>query len=369
MKKFNIPATPKWGYCSEALNDGAASGGAQGVEERIAAILGGNAGGENGDTETETDVVDLDDNGLPKVDDTDAAVDEPDVKDPEADADGDLTLASMLGLDDDKLEYDENNNVVFNAIIDGETHKVPVAELVKSYQLQGHVNNKSIALENDRKEFHTTRDQAYGELTTRLQGLNQLIQLNEQSLLAEYNGIDWNALRMTEPGEWAALQQQFNQRALQIQQVKDLAGQESQRLTQEQQQQQQKALQDRAAGELQKMMADNPTWSDQTVMAKDIGEVGAFLRNQYGFTDQEIADNIDHRLMRMFKDAMAFHAGTKAIADKKVPASLPKFVKPGTGGGDRPSLQKARQVKETKQAIRKSGGSLDSVANALINRM
>ena len=202
-----------------------------------------------------------------------------------------------------------------------------------------------------------------------MQGLNQLIQLNEQTLLAEYNGIDWDSLRMTEPGEWAALQQQFNQRALQIQQVKDLAGQESQRLTQEQQQQQQKSLQDRAAGELQKMMADNPTWSDQTVMAKDIGEVGAFLRNQYGFTDQEIADNIDHRLMRMFKDAMAFHAGTKAITDKKVPANVPKFVKPGTGGGDRPSLQKARQVKETKQAIRKSGGSLDSVANALINRM
>ena len=365
MNLFNIPAT-KCLFLEEAGSEASSGAGApaQGVEERIAASLFGNDGAA-GNSNAVDKVVNEDDESLPPEDDT-----KPKGTEPEDEAiDGDVTLASMLGLGDDQLEYDDQNNVVFNAIIDGESHKVPVSELVKSYQLQGHVNNKSIALENDRKGFHATRDQAYGELTTRLQGLNQLIQLNEQTLLAEYNGIDWDSLRMTEPGEWAALQQQFNQRALQIQQVKDLAGQESQRLTQEQQQQQQKSLQDRAAGELQKMMADNPTWSDQTVMAKDIGEVGAFLRNQYGFTDQEIADNIDHRLMRMFKDAMAFHAGTKAITDKKIPANMPKFVKPGTGGGDRPSLQKARQVKETKQAIRKSGGSLDSVANALINRM
>ena len=365
MNLFNIPAT-KCLFLEEAGSEASSGAGApaQGVEERIAASLFGNDGAA-GNSNAVDKVVNEDDESLPTEDDT-----KPKGTEPEDEViDGDVTLASMLGLGDDQLEYDDQNNVVFNAIIDGESHKVPVSELVKSYQLQGHVNNKSIALENDRKEFHATRDQAYGELTTRLQGLNQLIQLNEQTLLAEYNGIDWDSLRMTEPGEWAALQQQFNQRALQIQQVKDLAGQEGQRLTQEQQQQQQKSLQDRAAGELQKMMADNPTWSDQTVMAKDIGEVGAFLRNQYGFTDQEIADNIDHRLMRMFKDAMAFHAGTKAITDKKIPANMPKFVKPGTGGGDRPSLQKARQVKETKQAIRKSGGSLDSVANALINRM
>ena len=365
MNLFNIPAT-KCLFLEEAGSEASSGAGApaQGVEERIAASLFGNDGAA-GNSNAVDKVVNEDDESLPTEDDT-----KPKGTEPEDEViDGDVTLASMLGLGDDQLEYDDQNNVVFNAIIDGESHKVPVSELVKSYQLQGHVNNKSIALENDRKELHATRDQAYGELTTRLQGLNQLIQLNEQTLLAEYNGIDWDSLRMTEPGEWAALQQQFNQRALQIQQVKDLAGQESQRLTQEQQQQQQKSLQDRAAGELQKMMADNPTWSDQTVMAKDIGEVGAFLRNQYGFTDQEIADNIDHRLMRMFKDAMAFHAGTKAITDKKIPANMPKFVKPGTGGGDRPSLQKARQVKETKQAIRKSGGSLDSVANALINRM
>ena len=369
MKKFNIPATPKWGYCSEALFDGASGGGAQGVEERIAAILGGDTGGENGDTETEDDVVNLDDKNLPKGDDTETTVEEPENKEPDSDDDGNLTLASMLGIDDDKLEYDENNNVVFNAVIDGETHKVPFAELVKSFQLQGHVNNKSIALENDRKEFQTTRDQAYNELTVRLQGLNQLIKLNEDTLLADYKSIDWDTLRMTEPGEWAALQQQFKSRAEQINQVKQLAGQESQRLTQEQQQQQMQSQQARLTAEFGKMITDNPAWSDQAVMAKEIGEIGAFLRNTYGFTDQEIADNVDARLMRMFKDAMAFKNGTKSIKEKQVPKNVPKFTKPGAASGDRPSLKKAREVKQQKDNIRKSGGSVDAVAAAIANRM
>ena len=239
MFRFSKAATLMMRYMAPAGDDGAASG-AQDIESRIQAALFHEQQPDDGNADDQDDaVVNGDGKRPPEADDADAGEDA-ELDGDDAD-DGEITVASLLGIDEDKLEYDAEGKVVFNAIIDGQVQKVPMGELVKSYQLQGHVNNKSIALENDRKEFHATRDQAYGELTARLQGLNQLIQLNEQTLLAEYNGIDWDSLRMTEPGEWAALQQQFNQRALQIQQVKDLAGQESQRLTQEQQQQQLKA--------------------------------------------------------------------------------------------------------------------------------
>lgn len=365
MFKFNIPAT-RIVFCEEAFADGAAGTGAQGVEERIAnALYGGNS--DAGDDQQQPDALALDDNSLPAGEDADVDGGKPEDGVVAEDGNDDITLASMLGLDDDKLEYDENNNVVFNAIIDGETHKVPVHELVKSYQLQGHVNNKSIALENERKQFDTTRTQAYQELTNRLNGLDNLIKMNEDSLLAEYNNIDWNTLRLTEPGEWAALQQQFQQRLGQINQVKQMADQERARGTEEQQRKQQDEYQSRVTAEISKMIAENPAWSDQSIMAKEIGEIGAFLRNTYGFTDQEIADNVDARLMRMFKDAMKFHSGTKGIEDKKVKPNVPKFQKPGTSG-DRPSLQKARLVKAQKENIRRSGGSVDSIAQALLSR-
>lgn len=342
--------------------EGADLGSAQDVESRIQAAMFGpgeetaeeEAVVDDGETLPEADDVEPDDSNEPK---------EPTGEEPE----GDVTLASALGLDDDKLEYDDNGNVVFNAIIDGETHKVPMSDLVKSYQLQGHVNNKSIALENDRKEFHTTRDQAYQELATRLEGLNRLTQVAEGALLDEYNSIDWDALRAQNPGEWAALQQQYSQRAAQIEQIKSLAGQEGDRAKYEQQKKMQEQQAAFVAAEVQKMIQDNPTWSDQTVMAKDLGEIGAFLRNQYGFSDQEVANNLDARLMRLIKDAQSYHSGKKAVAEKKIPDNVPKFMKPGAG--DRPSLQKARQVKAQKEAVRKSGGSTDSIAALLLDRM
>ena len=85
--------------------------------------------------------------------------------------------------------------------------------------------------------------------------------------------------------------------------------------------------------------------------------------------DEEIANNVDARLMRMFKDAMAFRSGAKSIKEKQVPKNVPKFTKPGVASGDRPSLQKAREVKQQKDQIRKSGGSVDSIAAAITNRM
>lgn len=347
-------------YMEEASSDGApAGGGALSIEERLGAALYPDkaAGQEDGDDASDDEVELLSDD------------DQPEPKpDGELNADDDeVSIASILGLEDDKLEYDKEGKVVFNAIIDGKVEKVSVADMVKSYQLQGHVNNKSMQLETDRKEFTTTRDKAYQELTVRLQGLGKLMEVAEKSLLEDYQSIDWNTLRMTEPGEWAALQQQFQQRLQKIQQVKELGGQEAARISEEQRQQQQEAYSARINGELQKMVLDNPTWADTATMTKEFGEIGAFLRDKYGFTDEEVAQNLDARLMRLIQDARQFHSG-KTATEKKLNPNTPKFLKPSTTG-DRPSLQKARAVKAAKDAIRKSGGSIDAVAAAIQDRM
>lgn len=358
MFKINNSATRLY---APASDDGAADG-AQGVENRIAAALFPAVD----DGQLEEEALAEDDEVLPEGKQAESK-EKPEDDEVVNEDDDEVTLASMLGIDEDKLEYDDKGAVVFNAIIDGKQEKVPFAELVKSYQLQGHVNNKSMQLETEKKEFATTRDSAYNELTVRLNGLKKLNQVAREALTADYQGIDWNALRAADPGEWAALQQQFQLRLSKIQEIEQLAGQEEQRISTEKQQQMTQANQQRVAGELQKMVVDNPTWSDQAVMVKDFGEIGAFLRSTYGFTDEEVANNLDARLMRLIQDARQFHSG-KVVAEKKVKKDVPKFVKPSTNG-DRPSLVKARQVKATKDSIRKSGGSIDSIAAAIVDRM
>ncbi|QVJ07710.1 putative scaffolding protein [Vibrio phage vB_ValP_VA-RY-3] len=346
---------------------------AQDIESRIASALFSD--GDDSVTETQDDAVIDDDQDasdeegdLPEDDDADVDDDDVDADEPEADSDGD-TLASVLGLDDDKLEYDDEGNVVFKAVIDGETQPVKIDDLVKSYQLQGHVNNKSIALENERKEFDSTKQEVFTELTNRVKSVNALTQQAEQMLLAEYQGIDWQSLRQTDPAEWTALNQEFQQRARAIEQIKQQANGVVDQLTEEQQAEMQQKQQQFIEAEVQKMIEDNPAWADQEVMAKEVQEIGTFLNQTYGFSPEEVANAMDSRLMKLIKDAHAFRSGKKAAAEKKVQKKVPKFRKPGGSAEQRKALQKARAAKATKQQIRKTGGSVDAVANAIMNRI
>lgn len=351
----------------ETGGEGTAGGGALDVESRISAVLSGNEGegdegeGGEGDGEGEGD------------DDLDPDLNKQTKPEPEDDLaageDDDQTLAAALGLPEDSLEYDDEGNVVFNAIIDGEATKVSMQDLVKSYQLEGHVNKKSMQLETDRREFETTRDQAYDHLTQKITVANNLIGAVEQQLLGELKGIDWDTLRATDPAEWAATRQYYTERVQWLEQMKAQTGSVQTELTAEQKKAQQDQYNAFMQGEVQKMLIDNPTWKDQAVMAKEVGEIGKFLSTKYGFTAEEIANHMDARMMRMVRDAMQFVSGKDTLKGKKVPDNIPKFRTPGQQNVNRRDTTKARQVKAQKDAIRKSGGSVDSIAASLVDRM
>ena len=352
-------------YQSPADGEGSDLGGsgALDVESRIAAALSGNEGeddnGEGGESGGEDDV---------DPDPTKQTQPEPE-DDDTAGEDDDQTLAAALGLPEDALEYDDEGNVVFNAVIDGEATKVKMQDLVKSYQLEGHVNKKSMQLESDRREFETTRDQAYDHLTKKITVANNLIGAVEQQLIGELKNIDWDTLRATDPAEWAATRQYYTERVQWLEQMKAQTGSVQKGLTEEQQKAQHDKYNAFMQGEVQKMIQDNPAWKDQAVMAKEVGEVGKFLVDKYGFTPDEIANHMDARMMRMVCDAMQFANGKDTLKTKKVPDNVPKFRTPGQQNANRRDTTKARQVKAQKEAIRKSGGSVDAIAASLVDRM
>lgn len=338
------------------------------ITSRISAALSGNEGDDDngdggegdGDLEEEDDLDPNDPNKQTKPDPDD---------DDTAGEDDDQTLAAALGLPEDALNYDDEGNVVFNAIIDGEKQQVKMQDLVKSYQLEGHVNKKSMQLESDRREFEGNRDKAYEHLAGRINAANNMIGAIEQQLVQEFQGIDWNTLRATDPAEWAATRQYMTERVQWIESLKAQTGKATTELTAEQQKQQQDKYNAFINGEVQKMIVDNPTWADQAVMAKEVGEIGKFLASKYGFTADEIANHMDARMMRMVRDAMQFANGKDTLSKKKVPDNVPKFRTPGQQNANRRDTTKARQVKAQKDAVRRSGGSVDSIANILVDRM
>jgi hypothetical protein len=306
---------------------------------------------------------------LPDTDDSKSEEDEGSEDEPGDEfTDEELSLAAYLGVDEDRLIVGEDGQVMLNAIIDGETKAVPLKELAASYQLQGHVNNKSMALENERKEFEATRTNVVQGLQQRVEGVTKLASAIEDELIGDYKRIDWDALRASDPSEWSALRQEYAERARKIEEVKNLAIEESKRIQTEIQQKQMEAMQNHIAEQRAKMIEKNPEWADVNKRKEALVQIKSFLSSTYGYSESDAENISDARLVELVKDAMAYRQGKKAVETKKVKV-VPKFQKPGASRIKSAQLAKARDIKAKKAAVRKSGGSIDSVANALLDRM
>ena len=280
----------------------------------------------------------------------------------------DLSLGEYLGVDDDQLIVDdETGSIMFNAIIDGETTQVPLKDVITSYQLQGHVNNKSIALENERKEFEEIRNKASSELSQRLDGAIKLSNIAEQELVQEYNSINWDQLRTSDPANWTALRQEYAEKAQKIQEVQKLTLEQAEAIQIEQQQLFAARAQQYNEEQLQLLIQDNPHWADEKVRYNDMKNMRSFIE-RYGFTEEDANNVNDHRLIRLIKDAQTFIEGSKSAENKKDKKELPKFQKPGSRTKNSASLAKARAAKAAKARLKQSG-SIDDAAALLVDKM
>lgn len=187
--------------------------------------------------------------------------------------------------------------------IDGVETQVPLEQVLKSYQLEGHVNNKSIELSNQRAAFEqeqATIRQAIGQQIQQHQAMGNLAM---QMLNHDYQKVDWNSLRQNNPAEFAALQTEFQNRQGAIH---NYLGQINQQQAQEAQRQQQ-MLQQNVAAENDRLMSLRPEWRDPATFMKDREQMTQYARSA-GFKDAELGQIFDHRYMLILHDAARYQA-------------------------------------------------------------
>lgn len=120
--------------------------------------------------------------------------------------------------------------------IDGKTQDVPLADVLKSYQLEADYTRKTQVLAEQRRAWEAEQTQLKANYTQQLEQAKQLLTIAQQQALHEFQGVDWNQLYAQDPGRFAAEQQRFQMRVGQIEQHFAKAQAEQQRLAQEQQQ-------------------------------------------------------------------------------------------------------------------------------------
>lgn len=241
-----------------------------------------------------------------------------------------------------KIDPESVMGLHVTAKIDGVETQVPLSDVLKSYQFEGHVNNKSIELSTQRTQFEQERQAARTLFQQQLQHNQALGNLAQQMLTHEFQQVDWNGLRANNPAEFAALSMQFQQRQQGIQQY---LGQMQQQTAYEEQQRQQ-AMQQSLAGENARLMDLRPEWRDQAAFSKDREQMTKYARSQ-GFQDAELSQILDHRYMLILHDAARYQALQAANPEvlKKV-RQAPPMAAPGSRVDVNPREAQRKQVVE-----------------------
>lgn len=280
------------------------------------------------------------------AEDDDEAQDESDDTEPTDESDDESS--------EDTEESDEEDTPptkVHRLKVDGEEIEVTEEELLKGYSRTADYTRKTQALAAEKQQFEAERTAVREE---RQRYTESLAQLNEALKAQDPEEPDWDTLRREDPAEYAAtwaLWQQYQQRKA------DVAAEmsrEQQKLAQDQMEQ----LKVHLSQEREKLVEAIPAWKDKDVAAREKKELAEFAKAA-GYTDEELSQVYDHRVMVLLRKAMLYDKAQKAKPSVQKKIERVKVASPGSAATTRP---KNTEVAKAKQRLAKSGSVQDAAA-------
>lgn len=265
-------------------------------------------------------------------------------------------LAEALGWDLDKIL-----GLDVKTKIDGKEGKQRLRDLIKSHQLEGHLNQKLMTHAEAEKAFQTERQNFLQTSQHKLQQMEAGVKIAQKMLEGEFSQVNWQELQNTDQLQFAQQYTAFQQRQAQINHVANLLGQERQQAQQAEAQQRQSYL----AEQMRLMETKIPEWADQSRRDKELTELIPIVKDAYGITEQEVRNVTDHRELLVLRDAWKWQQLQKAkpaVVNKVKTA--PKLLKPGSSQSkaavnnlqlqnDSARLKSTGKVRDAKPVLRK----------------
>jgi len=242
-------------------------------------------------------------------------------------SDEDASWAKVLGVDDKHIVLDEDGNFAgVNVKVDDVVSTVGLKDLIAGYQTTKSYTQKTQALAEEKRQLETIKSQVAESYTKKLDNVDAMTKYLQSKIVNDFQGIDWQTLRTNDPGEYAALVQDYNLRQSEVAQVLSAIEQERLEETQKMTQSQQQTHAAYLAEQATKLIEKNPEWTDPKKLKAVFNDLQQFIEESYGFSSADFEAIQDHRIVEVLKDAMAYRKGIK-IADKKVIKVNPKYQK------------------------------------------
>lgn len=263
----------------------------------------------------------------------------------------------------EQAESDESENAdaeseqpsdVFTVRIDGEDVQVPRDELLRGYSRNADYTRKTMAVAEERKALEQTKNQILAE---RQQYLTLLPELKK--LIADASAEpNWSELaNQLHPAAFAERVQQWKATQDRVKQVEA----ETQRVTQLQQQEAERGFQEMLRREKDLLETALPEMKDPGKAQKIQSDLSDYARKQ-SFTDEELGQVTDHRLVLLLHKAMLYDK--QQAQAPKIQSKIEKALAPAAPGNRTPA-PKPSKLAEAKTRLRTNGGKLDDAAAAI----
>lgn len=271
---------------------------------------------------------------------------------PESDGDEDAPEGDEQATEDEPLH---------EVTLNGETKKVTLKEALDGYQrLQDYTRKteevarqrEAVAAELEAVRAHrTSYKQVLDALEARLVPANQ-----------EPTSEQWEQLKAEDATRYATEWADYQRRSEQRGQIEA----ERQRVTAEERVEQSKLLRAHVEGERAKLFAANPQWKGQDgkIDAKkvetEIKEIREYGAKTFGFSEAELNQAYDHRLIIAFRKAMLWDKAEVArTAAKEKLAAAPEVAARGSRVQPKSAVQARKQ--EAQKRFDKTGRVDDAV--------
>jgi DNA repair exonuclease SbcCD ATPase subunit len=283
------------------------------------------------------------------TDETDDMHDVEDLDEADDDGAGDETPADdegeSEGEEDDAVE--DTPEPRYRVKVDGEEVEVTLDELQRGYSRQADYTRKTQEIAQQRKSLEQELEQARAERTQYAQTLETLRSHLETF---EQSEPKWDELYEQDPIGAMRKERQWKERKEKIEAVKA----EQARLKQQEQQELQQRLAMSVAEHRQRLLEALPDWNKPEVAAKERKVIADYMKDR-GFTDDELNQVFDHRVVLVARDAARYRQMQQKRKNLRPgnPAGTPRTATPGAA--QTPADRNVNTSKRAKQRLAQTG--------------
>ena len=249
----------------------------------------------------------------------------------------------FLGLSEDQWQTNDDGQVLIKVEVDKEVKHVPLKDIQASYQMTEAAEKRLKDLNATKAEFKEYATKAAEQMTKDIEQSAQFVTLLEEQLTNAKSSDELKKIKEQDFTKYSRIKDEIGERQQQLDSWKSTIAQRQEQLKQYQVQEYNQVVQQ----EFQKILENNPTWKEEAVAKEQFGKIQTYMQSK-GFTQEEINELYDSRVVEILKDAISAIDAQKVkegVAKKQVPRSKTVRSRPVKGQ----NTKKAQQNKLLKQ--------------------